>query len=111
MTGSWHISEIYTTKSHTDRQPIANQPPTTHNPISNQSAINRFLAHQSPTGAQLVDDWSPIDCRLNCDWKFAVLIARRLLWLQLFFGRKAVADRLQRMCDQGSWCWNPNIPM
>ena len=29
------------------------------------------------------------------------LIAQWLHWLQLFFSRKAVADRLQYMCDWG----------
>ena len=29
------------------------------------------------------------------------LIAQWLHWLQLFFSRKAVADRLQYMCDRG----------
>ena len=33
--------------------------------------------------------------------KIQFLIAQWLHWLQLFFSRKAVADRLQYMCDRG----------
>ena len=30
-------------------------------------------------------------------------------WLQLFFSHKAVADRLQYMCDQGIKCMETSI--
>ena len=76
--------------SPTIRQPVADQ----SQPISNQLAINRPpVADWSPI-VRVVADQSPIDLQL----KNAVLIAH---CLQLFFSRKAVADRLQYMCDQG----------
>ena len=82
MTGSWNIPEIYTPLK--DDPPTANPPPTSHQPvadqsqsISNKSTINpqpiatlsptcrRFLwtalAHQSPTSPQLVGNWMQTD--------------------------------------------------
>ena len=49
----------------------------------------------------VVADQSPIDLQP----KNAVFDRTELHWLQLFFSRKAVADRLQYMCDRGfSYC-------
>ena len=84
--------------SPTSRQRVADQ----SQPISNQLAINRPpVDDRSPTGCRflgiVVADQSPIDLQP----KNAVLIAQWLHWLQLFFSCKAVADRLQYMCDRG----------
>ena len=85
--------------SPTSRQPVADQ----SQPISNQLLINRPpVADRSPTGRRclgiVVADQSPIDLQPK---KMQFLIAQWLHWLQLFFSRKAVADRLQYMCDRG----------
>ena len=71
-------------------------------PPSYRLAINRPpVADRLTTGRRflgiVVADQSPIDLQL----KNAVLIAQWLRWLQMFFSRKAVADRLQYMCDRG----------
>ena len=123
------LDDIYTTRlrslkrSPASRQPVANPSGTSRQPvadqsqhISNQSAINRqqvanqsptdrrflwtVLAHQSQPGPQLVvDDWLPIDLQLK-RWRFwshgGSLVAAD-------FGHKAVADRLQFICDRDNW--------
>ena len=96
MTGPWYNPNFHTTTqisfkgSPATLRPIANQSPTirwpiashlhpigNQSPVTNQSPTGRrflwtVLAHQSPTGPQLVGDWSPIDCRLiwNYMWWF-----------------------------------------
>ena len=119
LTHSWNLylkaetCKKITHQPPTHRQPIVNQSPTNHRP----SQINRQpVVTQSPTGRrlvanfhgqfwstsrQLVGDLSPTDCQLICEWKMTVLVAQRLHWYQMFFGRKAVADRSQHMCDLG----------
>ena len=84
--------------SPTSRQPVANQLPTNRNPfpISWQSIVDR-----SSTGRRLlgivVADQSPIDLQpKNCSFdRTAVALVAAV------FSRKAVADRLQNMCDRG----------
>ena len=82
----------------TSRQPVADQ----SQPISNQLAINRPpVADRSSTGRRLlgivVADQSPIDLqpkKCSFDRTVVALVAAD-------FSRKAVADRLQYMCDRG----------
>ena len=80
------------------RQPVADQ----SQPISNQLAINRPpVADQSSTGRRLlgivVADQSPIDLQpKNCSFDCTVVAL-----VAAVFSRKAVADRLQNMCDRG----------
>ena len=63
MTGSGHIPEIHTPwqrpykESPADRQPIANQSPTSWRPLS---VHLQSIGNQSPTSHQSVPDWSPI---------------------------------------------------
>ena len=84
--------------SPTSRQPVADQ----SQPISNQLAINRPpVADRSPTGRQIlgivVADQSPIDLQpKNCSFDRTVLAL-----FATVFSRKAVADRLQYICDRG----------
>ena len=70
------------------RRPIADLSPTSRQPIATHF---QSVGNQSPTSRRPVAHQSPN----------AILIAQRLHWLQLFFSRKAVADRLQYMCDRG----------
>ena len=81
------------------RQPVVDQSQPISNQFSNLYPINR----------PQVTDRSPIfsdSCRrlvadFDLQLKNAVLIAQWLHWSQLYFSRKAVADRLQYMCDRG----------
>ena len=84
--------------SSTSRQPVADQ----SQPISNQLTINRPpVADRSSTGRRLlgivVADQSPIDLqpkKCSFDRALVALVAA-------VFSCKAVADRLQYMCDRG----------
>ena len=84
--------------SSTSHQPVADQ----SQPISNQLAINRPpVANRSSTGRRLlgivVADQSPIVLqpkKCSFDRTLVALVAA-------VFSRKAVADILQYMCDQG----------
>ena len=84
--------------SSTSRQPVADQ----SQPISNQLAINRPpVADRSSTGRRLLGivdaDQSPIDLqpkKCSFDRTVVALVAAVL-------SHKAVADRLQYMCDRG----------
>ena len=89
MPGSWYsLDTILTPRP----RMIANQSPTHRLPIA--AHIQPFLMDSS---RPLVPNWSGFDRRLIVDWsatkKWRFFIARWLLCLQLFFGRKAVADR------------------
>ena len=85
--------------SPTSRQPVADQ----SQPISNQLAINRPpVADWSSTGRRLlgivVADQSSIDLQSKqCSFDRTVVAL-----VAAVFSRKAVADRLQYMCDRGS---------
>ena len=117
------LHDIYTPRlrsfkrSPTHRKSIGNQSPTCRRPIA---AHLQSIGNQSPNSRRPVPDWSPIlktvlaptkrppvpnwsasNRRLIYNQKVTVLIALWLLWLQLFFGRKAVANRLQCLCDRG----------
>ena len=92
--------------SPTSRQPVADQ----SQPISNQLAINRPpVANRSSTGRRLlgivVADQSPIDLqpkKCSFDRTVVALVA-------VVFNRKAVAYRLQYMCDRGfNSLWHRN---
>ena len=84
--------------SSTSRQPVADQ----SQPISNQLAINRPpVADRSSTGRRLlgivVADQSPINLQpKKCSFDLAPVAL-----VAAVFSRKAVADRLQYMCDRG----------
>ena len=104
---------------------VANSPPTCRRPVANQLPTNpnpfpiswQSIADLSPTGRRflgiVVADQSRIALQpKNADFLQSktnaqdtvanqFLIAQWLHWLQLFFSRKAVADRLQYMCDRG----------
>ena len=84
--------------SATNRQPVADQ----SQPISNQFAIDRpLVADRSPTGRRclgvVVADQSPIDLQP----KNAVFDRTVVALVAAVFSRKAVANRLQYMCDRG----------
>ena len=80
------------------RQPIADLSPTSRQPVADQlQPISNQLAINLPP----VADRSSTGRRFLGNRKNAVLIAQWLHWLQLFFSRKADADRLLYMCDRG----------
>ena len=131
MTGSWHIPEIYTPRqrpfhpltanpSPMSRRPvpahlqsISNQSPTSRHPVAtSHRLVADFCGQFSPTSRQPVPNWSVIDRRLlaiDLQLKNGGIGRTALYLFQWVFGRKAVADSLQCMCDRGSTNTQPSI--
>ena len=72
-----------------NRQPVANQSPTS------RQCLLTAVAHYSPTGLQLVGDWSPIDLQLKRFyiwrfWSHRCCICWSYFWSQASFKQVAV---------------------
>ena len=86
------------------RQLIADLSPTSRQPVADLFPVScQSIAHQSPTDRRFLGivftDQSPIDLQSkNTVFNRTVL---KLVAAVFFFSRKAVADRLQYMCDRG----------